>query len=160
MNPSDLIALARALVNGVIANGGPATQTEVRRAISCAYYAMFHTLAYSNANTLVGDSSADRQRWAWQQTYRAADHRSTRNKLSRASLGNRFASVVRRFGTVFAEIQRERHLADYDPNSEFYPSDVVELIDKADAAITDFNQTPDDVRRDLAVHILTNIRTD
>ena len=91
MNPSELIALARALVNGVITGylHSP-TQTELRRAVSCAYYAMFHTLVASNANTLVGTSPADQRRWAWQQTYRAADHRPTRNKLSRASLGSRF----------------------------------------------------------------------
>ena len=27
-----------------------ATQTELRRAVSCTYYALFHTLAASNAN--------------------------------------------------------------------------------------------------------------
>ena len=161
MNPLELIVLARALVNGVI-TGDPysSTQTELRRAVSCAYYAMFHTLAASNANTLVGDSPTDQQRWAWQQTYRAADHRPTRNKLSRASLGNRFPGAIRRFGAVFADIQRERHYADYDPHSEFYATDVTELIDKADTAISDFNQTPNDIRRDLAIHILTNVRRD
>ena len=100
MNPLELIALARALVNGVIAGGTtPATQTELRRAISCAYYAMFHTLTASNANTLVGASPADQQRWTWQQAYRAADHRPTRNKISRASLGGRFPVAIRRCST-------------------------------------------------------------
>lgn len=69
MNPTELIALARALANGVIAGGiSPASQTELRRAVSCAYYAMFHTLALSNANTLIGTSPADQHRWAWLQT--------------------------------------------------------------------------------------------
>ena len=72
MNPSELIAIARALANGVIDGGvNPATQTELPRAISCTYYAMFHTLMMSNANTLIGASPADQQRWAWQQTYRS-----------------------------------------------------------------------------------------
>ena len=103
MNPPELIALARALVNGVITGGAdPVSQTELRRAVSCTYYAMFHTLAVSNANTLIGASPADQQRWAWQQTYRAADHRPTRNKLSPASLGSRFPMVIRNFGEVFA----------------------------------------------------------
>ena len=53
MSPLELIALARALVNGVITGGAaPVSQTELRRAVSCAYYAMFHTLAASNANAL------------------------------------------------------------------------------------------------------------
>ena len=118
MNPPELIALAHALVNGVITGGAdPVSQTELWRAVSCTYYAMFHTLAVSNANTLIGASPADQQRWAWQQTYRAADHRPTRNKLSPASLGSRFPMAIRNFGEVFAIAQKERHSADYDPHS-------------------------------------------
>jgi len=66
MNPSELIDLARSLVNGVIAGHPmPATQTELRRAVSCTYYALVHTLAASNANTLIGASPTNQQRWAW-----------------------------------------------------------------------------------------------
>ncbi len=160
MNPPELIAVARALVNGVIAGGAPASHTELRRAVSCVYYAMFHALAASNANTLVGASPADQQRWAWQQTYRAADHRAARNKLSRASLGSRFPIAIRVFGEVFALAQRRRHTADYDPHSEFYANDVIDLIERVEATINDFNQTTDDIRRDLAIHILTSVRSD
>ena len=161
MNPLELIALARVLVGGVIAGErDSATQTELRRAVSCAYYAMFHTLALSNANTLIGASPADQQRWAWQQTYRAADHRPTRNKLSSANLGGRFPGAIRRFGVAFADVQRVRHSADYDPHSDFPATDVSELIGRVETAIENFNQTADDVRRDLAIHILTNVRTD
>lgn len=161
MNPTELIALARVLVGGVIAGElDSATQTELRRAVSCAYYAMFHILALSNANTLVGALPSDQQRWAWQQTYRAADHRPTRNKLSRASLGSRFPIAILDFGEVFAIAQKERHSADYDPHSEFTATDVTDLIDRVENAIIAFNQTPDDIRRDLAIHIITNVRTD
>ena len=161
MNPTELIALARALVNGFIAGGSaPVSQTELRRAVSCAYYAMFHTLSLSNANTVIGASPADQQRWTWQQAYRAADHRPARNKLSSASLSGRFPRAIRRFGVVFADVQRVRHSADYDPHSEFSATDVTDLIDRVETTIADFNQTPQDIRRDLAVHILTNIRTD
>ena len=162
MNPLELITLARVLVDGVIVGGAttPATQTELRRAVSCAYYAMFHTLAASNANALAGASPTDQQSWAWQQTYRAADHRPARNRLSRASLGNRFPLAIRNFGIVFAVAQQARHSADYDPHSEFSATNVNDLIDRVQEAITAFNQTPDDVQRDLAIHILTNVRTD
>lgn len=161
MNPLELIALARALVNGVIAGGAAqVSQTELRRAISCAYYAMFHTLAISNANALVGASPADQRRWSWQQTYRAADHRPTRNKLSRASLHGRFPIAVRAFGIVFAVAQQSRHSADYDPHGQFHATDVADLIDRVEDVIAAFNQIPDDIRRDLAIHVLTNVRSD
>ena len=120
---------------------------------------MFHTLAASNANTLIGASPADQQGWAWQQTYRTADHRQTRNRLTLTSLAGRFPDAIREFGEVLGEVQRARHSADYDPHAEFYASEVVDLIDKAEDAINAFNQTPHDVRRDLAVHVLTSIRS-
>ena len=161
MNPRETIAIARALVRGVIdGDAHTVTQTELRRAVSCAYYAMFHTLAASNADVLVGASPSDRQRWAWRQAYRAVDHRPTRNKLSRASLGGRFPVAIRNFGEVFATAQQLRHSADYDPRSEFSPTDVENVIEKVAANIAAFNITPVTVRRDLAIHILTNIRSD
>ena len=161
MNPPDLIAIARTLVNGVIDSGArPASQTELRRAVSCAYYALFHTIAASNAEVLVGALPDGRMSWAWRQAYRAADHRHTRNKLSRASLGSRFPTAIRHFGAVFAATQQARHSADYDPHSEFQETAVRELVDNAETYINAFNQIPDAVRRDLAIHILTNIRSD
>ena len=161
MNPSDLIAIARALLNGVIAGGAAgATQTELRRAVSCAYYAMFHTLARSNADALIGDTPADRQRWAWQQAYRAADHRPTRRKLARSNLGGRFVPAIEDFGALFAIAQTERHSADYDPHRMFHATEIVPFVDRVEASINEFNQIPYDVRRDLAIHILTTVRSD
>ena len=161
MNPFALIAIARALLNGVLDGGVvDASQTELRRAVSCAYYAMFHTLAASNADALIGSTPADRQRWAWRQAYRAADHRPARNKLTRASLGGRFPVAVSRFGEAFEVAQRMRHAADYDPESVFSSLDVAEIIDRAEVNINAFNQTDAAVRRDLAIHILTSIRSD
>ena len=52
------------------------------------------------------------------------------------------------------------HSADYDPHSEFSATDVNYLIDRVEIAINGFNQTADDIRRDLAIHILTNVRND
>ena len=161
MNPHELIALARALVNGVIVGASvPATQTELRRAVSCAYYAMFHSLAASNADTLVGASPTVRRRWAWQQTYRAIDHRPARNRLNSTNLGNRFPRTIHEFGIIFAEAQQARHSADYDPHGEFSATDVGDLISRVETAINTFNQTDDDIRRDLAIHILTAVRSD
>lgn len=161
MNPSVLIAIARALLNGVLDGGAAdASQTELRRAVSCAYYAMFHTLAASNADALISNTPAARQRWSWQQAYRAADHRPTRNKLTRASLGGRFPVAVSRFGEAFEVAQRMRHAADYDPESVFSSLDVAEIIDRAEININAFNQTDAAIRRDLAIHILTTVRND
>ena len=155
MNPMELIVLARALVNGIIGGRAiaEASQTELRRAVSCTYYAMFHTLAASNANTLVGELSVEQKSWAWQQAYRAMDHRPARNKLSRVSLGGRFPHEVRAFGRQFAIAQRMRHSADYDPYEELQATTVSDLISNAEAYILAFNRVHTDVRRELWLFI-------
>ena len=159
MNPLELIAIARALVGGVIAGDAvPVSQTALRRAVSCAYYAMFHTLLGSNADVLVGALPSDRQRWAWRQAYSTVDHRAARNKLSRSGLVNRFPVAISDFGDMFAVAQQARHSADYDPHGVFSATEVTELVDKAEAAILAFNQTPDYIRRELAIHLITSPR--
>ena len=55
MNPDDLLRIAEGLARGALGSGmGRPRQAELRRAISAAYYAMFHALALCGANTLVG----------------------------------------------------------------------------------------------------------
>lgn len=66
MNPRDLIRIARQLASGAVGgNRGRPRQAELRRAVSAAYYAMFHALALSGANTLAGSTRANRSQRAW-----------------------------------------------------------------------------------------------
>ena len=51
MNPYDSMEVARALAEP---GDAPPTQARLRRAISTAYYAMFHCLATSAANLFIG----------------------------------------------------------------------------------------------------------
>ena len=46
------------------------------------------------------------------------------------------------------------------PNRAFSVTNLIELIADVEAAINTFNQTTDDIRRDLAIHILTTLRGD
>ena len=85
MNWEQLIALARMLASAP-AHGerrGRPQQVQLRKAISAAYYAMFHALATSNADTLIGASPRFRSLPAWTQTYRALDHGLARQQINR-----------------------------------------------------------------------------
>ena len=53
----------------------------LRKAVSVAYYAMFHALAQNNADRLVGETDADRETDAWHRTYRALEHRAAYRQL-------------------------------------------------------------------------------
>ena len=51
----DLILIAQELATGVVGCGkGRPREAELRRTVSTAYYALFHTLARSGADLLVG----------------------------------------------------------------------------------------------------------
>ena len=80
MNPHDLIRIARQLASGAVGeNRGRPRQAELRRAVSAAYYALFHALAHCCANRLAGSG---RDEAAWIQTYRALEHGHARNQCN------------------------------------------------------------------------------
>ena len=67
VNAPDLIEAARTLVES---GGAAPTQARLRRAVSTAYYATFHTLAASSADLFIGTERSP----AWHRAYRALDH--------------------------------------------------------------------------------------
>jgi hypothetical protein len=67
---------------------------------------------------------------------------------------------MRDFANSFATLQRTRHLADYDPWSEFLPSDISSLVDEADNAMTAFDNTDPDERADVLALLMVRVRSD
>ena len=161
MNPRDLIRVARLLASGSAGERrGRPRQAELRCAVSAAYYALFHALANSCANTLVGSTRANRDQPAWRQTYRALEHGHARRQCNNRSAMRRFPAGVRYFGRVFADMQQRRHLADYDPDATFSRSDVIQFIDEAESAIALFESVSPATRRPFSIHVLLRPRRD
>ena len=159
LNPRDLIRIARHLATGGVSGPqGRPRQAELRRAVSAAYYAMFHALALSCANTLVGAARASRDQTAWRQTYRSLEHGYARRQCDDISAMRRFSAEVRRFGRTFADMQRQRTHADYDPGARFFRSHVLGFIDEAEIAIDLFEAVPTAARRPFSVHVLLRPR--
>jgi hypothetical protein len=77
----DLIVTARRLAR---ANPNRPRQADLRRAVSTAYYAVFHALARQCADRFVG-TGHNRSRPAWQQVYRALDHGFAKNACFQAA---------------------------------------------------------------------------
>jgi len=75
MRPNDLIAVARALVPQ---GPGRPRQAFLRRAISTAYYALFHALARAGAESLVGSQKAVHGDEAWVRVCCALDHKQAK----------------------------------------------------------------------------------
>ena len=152
MNPRDLIRIARQMASGAIGQGrGRPRQTELRRAISAAYYALFHALALCCANRLAGPT---RNHPVWIQTYRALEHGHARNQCDNQTTMGGFPQEIQNFGRSFVLLQGQRQRADYAPEVTFSRGRVLQLIDEAEAAMEALDGAPAAERRSFALHVL------
>ena len=158
MSPFDLLNTAFFLLSE--AEGKPSEEAHLRRAVSSAYYALFHWLARECADLLIGDSASDRSEAAWQQVYRALEHGPARTKCKNRKMMRKFPQVVEDFANAFVELQVKRHSADYDPFAKFNNAEVSADIDLAADAITDFMLAPTKDRRAFCAYILFKDRND
>lgn len=155
MRWQDLIATAHLLTTTPHPNTHPLPDS-LRRAISTAYYAMFHALASSNADCLVGTPHDPLTGHAWSRIYRGLNHSAAkRNLLQDQGL---FSPQVQQFAGAFAQLQDVRHSADYDPNRTFTLPETLDWIVRAESAIESFMQTDADERKIVAIQSLIGRR--
>lgn len=93
------------------------TNEHIRRAVSNAYYAMFHALATNNADVLIGSPRNDLTTAAWIRVYRGLDHNRARRELENHR--DDLSIEAENFASVFTVLQKRRHSADYDPEATF-----------------------------------------
>ena len=130
--------------------------TDLKRATSTVYYALFHALAEQFADTLVGVKY--RQTPAWVRVYRSLDHGKARQEFKRIfALEQR--GVVAQVAWTFIELQELRHFADYDPRpSELSRFGVIALLRRTEAVIVDMERVSPEEWRELATAILLRDR--
>ncbi len=165
MDPFELLRIAEHLASGGAGSGrGRPPQTELRRAVSAAYYAMFHALAACCADMLVGATRASRSQQAWRQTYRSLEHGYAKNQCANQGMMAQFPLAIRKFAELFIYMQRRRHIADYDPDPEqenvFVRENVVRLIYEISRTISDFQDADAGDRRAFSVFVLLRFRRD
>ena len=162
MNPDDLLRVADNLAQG--SGPGRPNQVELRRAVSTAYYALFHTLANDCADLLIGRRSPTQTNRAWGQAYRALEHREVKRKYSQNPgkniLRKDFPLAIKEFADQFVAMQENRHKADYDPLEPFTRSGVQQLIRESRTAISGFQLVAERDRRACAAFVLFPLRRD
>jgi uncharacterized protein (UPF0332 family) len=139
-----------------MANAKRPRQADLKRAVSTAYYALFHALAKDAADLLVG-VGGNRSDTAWSQVYRSLQHGDAKN----ACEGFRNLKPEPPFklcADIFVTLQQKRHDADYDPNCRVLRSEAIELIDMAELAIGNLKASPKRDRREFAVSLLMKKR--
>ena len=133
---------------------GRPRRTSLRRAISSAYYAVFHALAGLCANQLVGFSKD----WDFYvPIYRTLDHARAKEVFKRIS--GKHGSQIAFIGQTFTLLQERRHTADYDPSP--FPlgrAETLDLIEQAKQAVTRIQMLTDDERLLMATQLIARTR--
>lgn len=134
LNPDHLLDQADKLTTPPVGGGAP-RQVDLRRAISSAYYGVFHAVLTEAADSLVGKTQRHTPRY--ELVYRSIDHRSLRSvcedivkttipvKFRKYEPRGGFGSDLKALATAVVELQEKRHLADYDPLFSVKRSDAV-----------------------------------
>lgn len=148
----DWVELIRA--SRLLASGQP-SQEALRRAVSTVYYAMFHALATSNADLIVGNRSQANQT-NWISTYRSLRHFRAENPLH--GWPHLFSPTVQNFAVVIGSNKKRREDADYNPDVNFFQNQVNTWIDRAEQAILDFNAATPQERSMVALATLAGQR--
>ena len=138
------------------AGNPPPSQADMRRAISTAYYALFHTLAASNAELIAGPPESNMSSYAWERVYRRLDHGRAQNNL-RAAV-NLLSQTGENFARTFIDLHDQRQEADYNPNARVTRSDTINIIARAQTAIREFAQITQEERRLLAAQSMFDRR--
>jgi uncharacterized protein (UPF0332 family) len=128
-------------------------QANLRRAVSSAYYAVFHFLTDQACRIAIGGQHD-------QAPYRHVLGRAFAHNVMKAACvsfaggtlkasvskglppGFAFPAEIRDIATIFLNLQEQRHLADYDLTERFRRSDVLILVDRAEVTIQQFKNVP------------------
>lgn len=153
----DLLILARTLV----ADEERAGQAHLRRAVSAAYYALFHMLADDATRRMFGtqdDRAALRSCLA-----RAFEH-STMAKAAksfavpgapqnhwhrRALDDSEIQPEIVKVAKTFIVLQNARHKADYDLSESVTPGWAQEMVSQAEEAFTKWNKVRNTLQADV-----------
>lgn len=152
MRAADWIAVARLLAQ--TPGGGTEQETRLRRAVSTAYYALFHCLSENCADLLAGRVKNKRHNEEWLRVYRSLNHAKARNRCRNQASFAQAPQPIRGFADLFVKMQGFRHNADYNPAASFDLAEVMQDIDDCAARIRAFNAVPAAARRAFVLYLL------
>jgi hypothetical protein len=153
-NPEHLFEQADRLAAAPAA--GTPRQVDLRRAISAAYYGVFHFILRTAADDFIGAAHQATSRYAL--VYRSVDHhflrelcgeaqKPTVSRKFRKYLPGGFGPDMQAFARAVAELQERRYSADYDPVARFKVSDARLAIATGRSALARFESTGVEDRR-------------
>jgi hypothetical protein len=148
LNPDHLLEQADRLVLSV--STGPPRQVDLRRAISSAYYGLFHAILTAAADEFVGSTKRTTSHYTL--VYRSVDHKAVRQlcleivrsppsaRYGRHAPPGGYGTDLQAFAEAVLDLQERRHAADYDPSIQLTASGVVGAITVARRALECFRR--------------------
>jgi len=163
--PQDLLEQSRFLAQREAGRGRP-RQASLRRAVSTAYYAVFHLLS-ADATAQAAPAGPAGLRERVQRSLQHATMKAAANALQSNPPHPRFRDLIQ--GSLptplisvargFARLQDERHRADYDLADQFDRSTVQTLVRDAEQVFRDWStvRSTDEARVFLAALMFWNV---
>ena len=131
LDPTALIDSADHAVNNSPPLG--ASREAIHRAVSTAYYAVFHAICAINADVQHGVPTNPTTAQAWTDTYRQIRHNLATRRLSENLLS--LPQDAQHLANGFISLKGARETADYDPNRVMTAGDANFWIEEARAAL-------------------------
>ncbi len=134
----DLLQLANHLATYELNNP---TQASLRRAVSTAYYALFHLLLEDASQRWLGSPEA---RYGLERAFDHGQMKRASNQFRGTTWHDWFGTSqqvpaeVRRVASTFVDLQEERHTADYDNPEQWSLIEVQAILNTAQAAFQDW----------------------
>ncbi len=147
VSPESLLKQAKKLTAPSV---GRPDETKLRRAVSDAYYAVFHALTEASAKLLVSGASREDFRQYVRRGYQHAGLRQVCSKFTANATPqtadkavvryipvtiSQITPAVRQVADAFLVLQTERHDADYDHSRSFSKEEALTFIRVADACL-------------------------
>lgn len=154
LNPDHFFEQAENLI--VPPPAGPSRQVNIRRAISAAYYGLFHATLIAAADQFIGVTKRSTNLYTL--VYRAVDHKGLRllceevkrqrptPKYVPYQPSGGFGPNIVAFAFAAIELQEKRHEADYNPMVRMKTLDAQLAIAAARAALARFKTASDPSR--------------
>jgi hypothetical protein len=137
--PSDLLAQAQFLVGR---EPKKPKQASLRRAVSAAYYALFHLLTEDAARLMFGGSDAAALRAVVCRAFQHATMKRAAQGFGAGTLGEPWKSLLdtpspelKLVAGTFVDLQQQRHQADYDFGRPLIRTEATDLVERVEAAI-------------------------
>ncbi len=126
----------------------------MRRAVSTAYYAVFHALCFVCASALVGWSQSENV----DPIYRSVEHGFAKKRLASRDAVSIGVEVVQ-IGASFTALQDRRHSADYaSPGLPVSPSATIETVELARQTVAAVEALDERQRLRLAILLIARQR--